>query len=96
MPDPKPGLRRKQRWRPVAVAGLSLADDVAVAAFAHGRWAAGRAALLGPKGMLLAGALGLALGGAWCALDRSRAERRRQPSRARRLGSVPAPGRKPS
>ena len=24
MPDPKHGLRRKQRWRPIAVAGLSL------------------------------------------------------------------------
>ncbi len=83
MSDPKPSLRAKRRWRGPLLVGLSLSDDVAIAAFAHARWAAGRAVMLGPKGIVAAGVLGLAAGAAWCALDRARAKRVRRPSGGR-------------
>ena len=71
------GAKHRSR-RAIAIAGLSLADDVAIAALAQARVTAGRALLLGPKGMALGCVLGLATGAAWCALDGARRRRRRE------------------
>jgi len=46
-------------------------------AYGHGRWAAGRAALLGPKGIVPGCALGLVTGLGWIAIDRMHQRRRR-------------------
>ncbi|MBK1632755.1 hypothetical protein CKO31_18790 [Thiohalocapsa halophila] len=63
--------------RAAALALLSLSDDLAIAAVTHGRWAAGRAVVLGPKGILLGCALGIATGLGWAAVARLRSPGRR-------------------
>lgn len=72
-------MRRSQTFKPkarrgrtAAVAVLSLSDDLAIAALTHGRWAAGRAAVLGPKGVVLGCTLGIMTGLGWVALERLR------------------------
>ncbi|ESQ14690.1 MAG: hypothetical protein N838_20060 [Thiohalocapsa sp. PB-PSB1] len=88
MPNTKPVLPPKRNWRTAALVGLSFIDDLAIAAFAHTRltatrWTAGRATLLTSKGILLAGAFGLAAGGTWYALNKIRSDRHRQTNNKR-------------